>query len=88
MLCFSLTRLGHLRDGNILFVGHETQDGEDGKTCHEAGAAVQKAQSQAISTKHTHLHHSDLCSDYIAETGYNKFVITLDSSMRDSFSIG
>lgn len=45
----SLTRFRHFRDGNILFVRHETQDGEDCEACHEAGAAVEKAQRHAIS---------------------------------------
>lgn len=40
LLCYSLTRYCHSLDGNILFVGHEAQHWEDGKTRYKAGAAV------------------------------------------------
>lgn len=47
--CYSLTRFGDSLDGNVLFVGHEAQHGEDGETCHEARAAVQATQHDAVS---------------------------------------
>lgn len=48
-----LTRLSHLWNGKVLFVGHETQDGEDGKTCNKASATVQKTEGQAVSENST-----------------------------------
>lgn len=29
-------------------MGHEAQDGEDGKPCHKAGAAVEEAEGDAV----------------------------------------
>lgn len=46
-----LTRLSYLRDGNILFISHEAQDGKDGETCYETGATVQQAQRQTVPAK-------------------------------------
>lgn len=43
-----LTRFCHGLNGNVLFVGHESEHGEDGKACHEAGAAVEAAQHDAV----------------------------------------
>ena len=58
-----LTRFCHFRDGNILLVRHEAQDGEDRKACHKAGAAVQKAQRQAVpATEDTSLSSSSTCA--------------------------
>ena len=45
---YSLTRFCHSLDGNILFVGHEAQHREDGKTCYKAGATVQTTQHEAV----------------------------------------
>jgi len=42
------TRGRHLRDGHVLLVGHEAQDGEDGEAGDEARAAVQETQRQAV----------------------------------------
>lgn len=53
----SLTRFCHFWDGNILFVGHETQDGEDCKARNKTGATVQKAQRHAISVTDKHILH-------------------------------
>lgn len=43
-----LTRLSYFWDGNILFISHEAQDGEDGEASHKTGATVQKAQRQTV----------------------------------------
>lgn len=44
----TLTGLGHLRDGHPLLLRHEAQDREDGKPGHEAGAAVEEAEGDAV----------------------------------------
>lgn len=43
-----LTRFRHGLNWNILFIGHEAKHGEDSEACHEAGAAVQAAQHDAV----------------------------------------
>lgn len=46
--CSSLTGFRHGLDGNVLFVSHESQHGENSKTCYKTGAAVQTAQHDAV----------------------------------------
>lgn len=48
-----LTRLSHFGDGNVLLMGHKSQDREDGKTCDKASATVQKTEGQAVSENST-----------------------------------
>lgn len=45
---FLLTWLCHCLDWHILFICHEAQDGEDGKSRHKTRATVQTAQHEAI----------------------------------------
>lgn len=46
--CHPLTRFCHSFDGNVLLIGHKAQHREDGKTCHEARAAVQTTKHDAV----------------------------------------